>query len=109
MFKHDKYYILTPELYHPGKSFDEKFCICETCCHRHLYKNEIQCQAVSNKMTLYPIPDELNDFKKIKEVFISRRTLFKKITIIHGKLEFSKTNKLQIYAICYQRQQFPMD
>ena len=30
LFKHEKYYILTAELYHPKKSFDEKLYICET-------------------------------------------------------------------------------
>ena len=65
-FKYKKYQILTSELYQPLKSFDEKLYICETC-HKHLYKNEIPCQAVSNKMVLDPIPDELKDFKKQKK------------------------------------------
>ena len=45
LFKHEKYHILTTELYHPVKSFDEEFYICETCC-KHLHKNEIPYQAV---------------------------------------------------------------
>ena len=48
------------------KSFDEKLYICETC-YKHLHKNEILCQAVCNKMTLDPIPDELKDLKKKKK------------------------------------------
>ena len=54
-FKQDKDQIPTSEFYHPVKSFDEKLWICEKC-HKHLYKNEIPCQAVSNKMTLDPMP-----------------------------------------------------
>ena len=34
--------ILTAELYHPLKYYNEKFYICETC-HNHLNKNEIPC------------------------------------------------------------------
>ena len=72
------------ELYHPVKLFDEKLYICKKC-HKDLYKNEIPCQAVCNKMTLDPIPDELQDLKKIEKVLISKRILFKKIAIMHEK------------------------
>ena len=78
--KHEKYNILTPELYHPVKSFDENLYICETC-RKHLDKNEIPCQAVCNK---------LKDLKKLEKVLISKRILFNKIAIMHGKGEFSK-------------------
>ena len=71
------------------KSFDEKLYIYETC-HKHLYKNEILCQAVCNKMALDPIPDQLKYFKKIEKVLLSKRIFFKKIAIMHGKGEFSK-------------------
>ena len=55
--KHEKYNILTPELYHPVKSFDEKLYICEIC-HKHLNKNAIPCQVVCNEMAVDPIPNE---------------------------------------------------
>ena len=42
MYMFEKYHILTTELYHPVKSFDEKLYICETCLE-HLNKNEIPC------------------------------------------------------------------
>ena len=48
IFKYEKYQILTSKMYHPVNSFDEKLHICETC-HKHLYKNEIPCQAVCKK------------------------------------------------------------
>ena len=60
MFKHEKYQILTSELYHPVKLFNEKLFICETC-HKLLYKSEIPCQVICNKKALDPIPDELKD------------------------------------------------
>ena len=66
------------------KSFDEKSHICGTC-HKNLNKNEIPCQAVHNKMAVDLITNELKDFKKLEKVLISKRILFKKIAIIHGK------------------------
>ena len=77
LFKYEKYHILTADLHHPVKSFDEKFYICQTC-HEHLYKNDIPCQAVCNKMALDPIPDELRDLKKLERVLISNRLLCQK-------------------------------
>ena len=70
------------------RSYDEKWCICETC-HKHLL-NEIPCQTVYNKVALDLIPGELKDLKRLEEVLISKLILFKKIAIIHGKGEFSK-------------------
>ena len=63
------------------KPFDQKSYICETC-HKHLYRNEIQCQAVSNKMALDPIPDELKDLKKLGKLLTSKKILFTKIAIM---------------------------
>ena len=48
------------------------------------------CQAVFNKMSLDPIPDELKDLKKSEKILISKRIIFKKIAIMHGKWEFAK-------------------
>ena len=58
------------------KSFDEKLRIFERCHHKHLYKNEIPCQAVYNKMPLDPIPDELRDLEELEKVSITKRILF---------------------------------
>ena len=77
LFEYEKYHILTAELFCPFRSFDEKTYICDTC-HKHLPKNEMQCQAVFNKVSLDLIPDELNDFKKIEKILISKRIIFKK-------------------------------
>ena len=41
-------------------------------------------------MALDPIPDGLKDFKKLEKFLISKRILLKKITIMHGKVEFCK-------------------
>ena len=89
LFMYEKYLILRAELHHPVKSFNEKLYILETW-HKHLNENEISCRRFSNKMALYPIPDELKILKKLEKLLISERILFKKIAIIHGKGEFSK-------------------
>ena len=46
-FKHEKYQILTSELYYPVISFDKKLYICGTC-HMHPYQQKTICQAVCN-------------------------------------------------------------
>ena len=89
LFEHEKYNILTAELYRSVKSFDGKIYICDTC-HKHPSRNEILCQAVFNKMSLDSIPDELKDFKKLEKILISKRIIFKKIAIMNRKEEFAK-------------------
>ena len=44
------------------------------------------CQAIFNKMSSGPIPDELNDLEKLEKIIISKKTIFKKIAM-HGKGE----------------------
>ena len=83
-FEQEKYNIFAAELYCSVRSFDEKNYICHTC-HKHFSRNEIPCQAVFNKMSLDPIQDELKDLKESEKILISKRILFKKIAIMHGK------------------------
>ena len=47
------------------------------------------CQAVFDKTSLDPIPDELKYLKKLEKDLISKRIIFKKIAIMHGKGEFA--------------------
>ena len=54
LFKYEKCHILSAELYHSVKSFDEQLYMCKTF-YKHLHKDEIPCQVVCNKMTLDPI------------------------------------------------------
>ena len=77
LFEHEKYHILTAELYCLGISFDEKTYICDTC-HEHLSRNEMSCQSVFNGMNLDHIPDGLKDFKKLENILIYKRITFKK-------------------------------
>ena len=50
------------------RSFDEKTYIRDIF-HKRLSRNEIQCQAVFNKMSLDPITDELKNFLKNRKTF----------------------------------------
>ena len=74
LFEHEKY-ILTAEFYCSVRSFDIKTYICDTFC-KHLSKNQMPCQAVFNKMSLDPIPDELKDLKKLEKKFTSKGAIF---------------------------------
>ena len=60
LFKREKYHILTADFYHPVKSFNEKLYIREIF-HKHLYNN----QTVCNKMTIDPIPGELEHLENL--------------------------------------------
>ena len=76
LFEHGQY-ILTAELYCLVRSFYEKTYIWDTC-HKHPSRNEMPCQAVFNKMSLDPIPDELKDLKVLEKKLITKRIIFKK-------------------------------
>ena len=76
LFEHEQY-ILTAELYCLVRLFYEKTYICDTC-HKHPSRNKMPCQAVFNKMSLDPIPDELKDLKVLEKKLITKRIIFKK-------------------------------
>lgn len=47
-----------------------------------MVKNQMPCQAVSNKLELYKFPDKLNDIRRLECILISQRILFRKVTIM---------------------------
>ena len=53
-------------------------------------KKRTPCQAVSNKLDVEVAPKELQNLRKLEKVLISKRILFKKVAIMHGKGEFVK-------------------
>ena len=63
--------------------------VCLTC-HKSVSKGKIPCQAVCNKLEVEAAPKVLQDLRRLEKVLISRRILFKKVAIIHGKGELSK-------------------
>ena len=75
LFEHEKYQIITAELYCPVRSFDEKTYISDAY-HKDFFENEISGQAVFNKMSLDPIPDDLKDSKKFTKILIFKKNIF---------------------------------
>ena len=63
--------------------------VCVTC-HKSIIKKRTPCQAVSYKLDVEVASKQLQDLKKLEKVLISKRILFKKVAIMHGKGEFSK-------------------
>lgn len=46
--------------------------------------------SVINKLELSSIPNEYAHLLRLEKVLVSKRILFKKIAVVHGKGEFSK-------------------
>ena len=55
--------------------------ICLTC-HGHFKKRKTPSQAVWNKIEVYDVPNILADLNRLGRVLISRRILFKKVSIM---------------------------
>ena len=81
LFKVDKYMIDIDNFYHEVTSCDGRLYICHTC-HTKLKKSEIPAQAVWNKLEFFLLPDDLANMNRRERAIISRRILFKKITIM---------------------------
>ena len=62
-------------------SFNGNEYICLTC-HSKLIKGRVPCQAVSNNLQLFELPNAFSDLRKLERVLISKRLLFKRITIM---------------------------
>jgi len=62
-------------------SFDGLEYICKTC-HQKLLKKKVPCQAVFNDLKLFDFPVEFQNIRKLEKILISKRILFKKVTIM---------------------------
>ena len=74
-------YIDIVDFYCTVISADGKYYICLTC-HKKLHESEITAQAVWNKLDVYNFLDDLASLNRLEKAIISRRILFKKITIM---------------------------
>ena len=63
------------------QSYDSLEYICRTC-HSKLSKNKIPAQAVCNDLKICNVPDRFSDIRKLEKIIISKRILFKKVTIM---------------------------
>ena len=79
-FKQEKYN-LQDDILSDVFSFDRKKYICHTC-HKKLMNGNIPAQAIYNKPQVHQLPSELRDVRKLEKAIISRRFLFKKVTIM---------------------------
>ena len=68
---------------------DGKVCSCMTC-HKSITKKRTPCQAVYNKLYVEFAPNQLQNLRNHEKVLISKRILFKKVEIMHGKGKFAK-------------------
>ena len=71
-------------------TYDGKVYVCMTC-HKSIMKKRTPCQAVSNKLDVEVAPKQLQNLRKLEKVLISKKILFKKVALMHGKREFAKT------------------
>ena len=81
LFKQEKYDIDIDQFYYEVSSVDGLLYICGTC-HKKLLKSEIPAQSVWNKLGIYLLLDDLANLNRLEKAIISRRILFKKITIM---------------------------
>ena len=70
-------------------TYDGKVYVCMTC-HKSIMKKRTPCQAVSNKLDVEVAPKLLQNLRKLEKVLISKRILFKKVAVMHGKGKFAK-------------------
>ena len=68
-------------MFHFIPSHDNSFYICKTCA-QNLNKNQVPCQAVCNKLHIYVFPLQLMCIRRFERVFIARKLLFMKASII---------------------------
>ena len=81
LFKYENYGINRIDFYREVVSPDGKIYVCLTC-HKKLKKSEIPSQAVCNKLDIFDFPDDLSNLNRLEKAIISRRILFKKVTIM---------------------------
>ena len=63
------------------KLYDDNYYIC-TNCDKPLRKNSVPCQAVANRLNVAELPRLFQDIRRLEGLLVSRRILFKKVTIM---------------------------
>ena len=83
-FDFNSYSSLVKELVHLVSSYDVRLYICITC-HNKVKKDNVPCQAVSNKLAVELLPNEFRDLRRLERVLVAKRILFKKVTVMPTK------------------------
>ena len=80
-------------------TYDGKVYVCMTC-HKSIMKKRTPCQAVSNKLDVEVAPKLLQNLRKLEKVLISKRILFKKVAVMHGKGEICENKGKHMQYVC---------
>ena len=81
-FKFESYDLIdNVEVFSLVRSYTGDYYICKTC-HKKLKKGKIPCQSVYNKLDIFKLPRQFTDIRRLEQVLVSRRILFKKVTIM---------------------------
>ena len=80
-FDFNSYSSLVKELVHLVSSYDGRLYISRTC-HNKVKKNYVPDQAVSNKLAVELLPNELRDLRRLERFLVATRILFKKVTVM---------------------------
>ena len=80
-FDFNSYSSLVKELVHLVSSYDGRLYICITC-HLTVKKDNVLCQAISNKLAVELLPNEFRDLRRLERVLVAKRILFKKVTVM---------------------------
>ena len=80
-FDFNSYSSLVKELVHLVSSYDGRLYICRNC-HNKVKKNNVPCQAVSNRLAVELLPKEFRDLRRLERVLVAERILFKKVTVM---------------------------
>ena len=91
------------------KTYDDNYFIYTTC-DKALRKNSAPCQAVANTLNVVVLPELFQDICRLERLLVSRRILFKKVTVMPKgksfKIKDSICNipvlKLMSIVTCYQ-------
>ena len=79
-FKREKY-SMPDSVFCLVASFNGLFYICKTCDGKLLHK-KIPCQSVYYKLQIQNLPKHFQDIRRLEKVLVSKRILFKKVTIM---------------------------
>ena len=80
-FDFNSYSSLVKELLHLVSSYDGRLYICRTYQNK-VKKNNVSCQAGSNKLAVELLPNEFLDLRRLERVLVAKRILFKKVTVM---------------------------
>ena len=78
-FDFNSYSSLVKVLVHLVSSYDGRLYICRTC-HNKVKKNNVPCQAISNKLAVQLLSNEFGDLCRLERVIVAKRILFKKVS-----------------------------